>query len=339
MATPLTDPNRPNEDDDPLPFYRRWIPLIRLFFRGQDSSLRDTEPNRANEDDKPLPFYRRWIPLIRILLRRQDSSLRDTIEELIEEQEENEESLAANERILLTNILKLRNRPVEDCKVPRADIFAIDITTPFSDVIKKFAEAGHSRLPVYRKTLDDVVGIIHIKDIMACIAHNSHPHLERLVRQVEIVAPRMLVLDLLLQMRQTHRYMALVVDEFGGIDGLLTIEDLVEEIVGEIQDEHDATLPRLIPRPDGTLMADARVPIEIFEQHVGSILETEEREEVDTLAGLVFSLARRVPTHGEILRHSSGIEFEIIEADPRRIKTLLIRNLPVHREENNTVRE
>ena len=225
------------------------------------------------------------------------------------------------------------------CKVPRADIIAIDITTPFSDVIKKFADVGHSRLPVYRETLDNVVGIIHIKDVMRCIAKNTHLHLEKLVRKVEIVAPRMLVLDLLLQMRQTHQYMALVVDEFGGIDGLLTIEDLVEEIVGEIQDEHDATLPSIEQQPDGTLLADARVTIEIFEQNVGSILETEEREEVDTLAGLVFSLASRVPTQGEILRHSSGIEFEIINADPRRIKTLLIRNLPTHRQNDNTVNE
>jgi len=145
------------------------------------------------------------------------------------------------------------------------------------------------------------------------------------------VAPSMRVLDLLLQMRLSRVHMALVVDEFGGIDGLVTIEDVVEQIVGEIEDEHDvAEAPKLIPRPDGTLIADARTPIEEFEARVGPVLTAEEREQdIDTLAGLVVSLTGRLPSRGELISHPSGLAFEVLDADPRRIKRLRVRNLPL----------
>ena len=137
------------------------------------------------------------------------------------------------------------------------------------------------------------------------------------------------VLDLLLQMRQTRQHMALVVDEFGGIDGLVTIEDLVEEIVGEIEDEHDdASTATFIERPDNTLIANARISIEAFEARVGRVLEDEEREDIDTLAGLVVFIAGRVPGRGELLRHPSGLEFEVLDADPRRVKRIRVRNVP-----------
>jgi magnesium and cobalt transporter len=140
----------------------------------------------------------------------------------------------------------------------------------------------------------------------------------------------MRVLDLLLQLRLSRQHLALVVDEFGGIDGLITIEDLVEQIVGEIEDEHDiAEGPKLLPRPDGTMVADARATIEEFEQQVGPVLTEEERDaDVDTLGGLVFNLAGRVPSRGELVTHPSGISFEVIDADPRRIRRLRLRNLP-----------
>jgi CBS domain containing-hemolysin-like protein len=184
-------------------------------------------------------------------------------------------------------------------------------------------------MPVYRETLDDVIGMVHIKDLLAVVADQRPFDLVSIVREVQIVAPSMPVLDLLLHMRQAHQHMALVVDEFGGIDGLVTIEDLVEEIVGEIEDEHDdAVQPRIMERPDGTLIADARLPLEDFEARVGPVLDDEDREEVDTLGGLVFSLAGRIPRRGETLVHPSGIEFEVVDADPRRIKRLRVRNLP-----------
>lgn len=264
-----------------------------------------------------------------ILGGRSDTTLRDTIEELIEERRETEGSIAADERVLLGNILKLRDTTVVDAMVPRADIVAVDATVALSDLIEKMASEAHSRLPVYRETLDDVIGFVHIKDVLACIAEKKPFRMADIVREVLIVAPSMPVLDLLLQMRQTRQHIALVVDEFGGIDGLVTIEDLVEEIVGEIEDEHDEDEPpRLENRPDGTLLADARLPIEDFIEQVGPILEQEEMDDIDTLGGLVFGLAGRVPTRGELLKHPSGLEFEVVDADPRRIKRLRVRNLP-----------
>ncbi|CAO3415115.1 hemolysin family protein [Azospirillum doebereinerae] len=276
---------------------------------------------------------------------RADSSLRATIEELIVDLGEDEESVGAGERALLTNILKLNGRTVADVMVPRVDIVAVEIDTPIPALIQKVAEEGHSRLPVYRETLDDVIGVIHIKDVLSLMARKAlgpgsgaavddaalAEDLKGIVRDVKIVAPSMPVLDLLVQMRQSRRHLALVVDEFGGIDGLVTIEDLVEEIVGEIEDEHDEdAAPRLLERPDGSLIADARLPIEDFEERVGPVLTEDEREEIDTLGGLVVSLAGRVPALGEVLTHPSGLEFEIVEADSRRLKRLRVRNAPAN---------
>jgi len=267
---------------------------------------------------------------------RGDSTLRATIEDLIEDLGEEEGSVGAGERALLTNILKLRETTVADVMVPRADIVAVDIDTALPALVQKIAEEGHSRLPVFRETLDDVVGVIHIKDVLTIVARQAvgadiDADLKGIVRDVKIVAPSMPVLDLLVQMRQTRRHLALVVDEFGGIDGLVTIEDLVEEIVGEIEDEHDEdAAPRLVERPDGSLLADARLPIEDFEERVGPVLTEDEREDIDTLGGLVVSLAGRVPARGELLTHPSGLEFEIVEADSRRLKRLRVRNAPAN---------
>jgi len=260
-----------------------------------------------------------------------DATLRATIQELIEEQDGDEGSMGAGERALLANILKLRDRTVDDVMVPRADIVAVDVDTPFPVLVQRMAEDAHSRMPVFRETLDDVVGMVHIKDVLAAVAQGRTVELKDIVRDLTIVAPSMPVVDLLVQMRQKRQHMALVVDEFGGIDGLVTIEDLVEEIVGEIEDEHDEEAsPRLVERPDGSILADARVSIEDFEDRVGSFLTEEEREDIDTLGGLVVSLAGRVPGRGEMLTHPSGLEFEIVEADPRRIKRLRVRNAPAN---------
>ncbi|WP_431856863.1 hemolysin family protein [Azospirillum sp.] len=297
--------------------------------------MTDTSDSRMPRDDGADDqhslghLFRGWL---RSAIRgRGDNTLRDTIEELIEDDDEGESSMGAGERTLLANILKLRDRTVVDVMVPRADIVGIDVDTPLPALIHRMSEEAHSRLPVYRETLDDVVGMVHIKDVLACVASQKAMELKDIVRDVSIVAPSMPVLDLLLQMRQTRQHMALVVDEFGGIDGLVTIEDLVEEIVGEIEDEHDeAAQPRLVERPDGSLIADARISIEDFEARVGPVLTEEEREDIDTLGGLVVSLAGRVPGRGELLKHPSGLEFEIVEADPRRIKRLRVRNMPAN---------
>ncbi len=266
-----------------------------------------------------------------------EPSLRETIEEIIEEAGENggEVETAApigdDERVMLANILKLRHLTAYDVMVPRADIVSIEIGADLDEVIEVMRAQGHSRVPLYRETLDDVVGMIHIKDLLQFARERGDYSPEAASRDVLFVAPSMRVLDLLLEMRRARIHLALVVDEFGGVDGLITIEDLVEEIVGEIEDEHDvAEGPQLDPQADGSVIADARCPIEDFEAEVGPILTDGEREEdIDTLGGFVFSLAGRVPTRGELIVHeASGVGFEVIEADPRRIKRLRLRNLP-----------
>ena len=269
--------------------------------------------------------------------RNGDSQLRETFEEIIEEIEEgtSEEEAAVpigdDERIMLSNILSLRLLTAYDVMVPRADIISVEMGIPMGELVSLMSSAGHSRLPVYRETLDEVVGMVHIKDVISYLQDRRKLDISDLLRRVLVVAPSMRVLDLLLEMRQSRVHMALVVDEYGGIDGLITIEDLVEEIVGEIEDEHDVLQsPELRLRSDGTVVADARAPIEGFEEMVGSVLSDDEREEdIDTLGGLIFAITGRVPGRGELIEHeSSGIVFEILEADPRRIKRLRLRNLP-----------
>jgi CBS domain containing-hemolysin-like protein len=180
------------------------------------------------------------------------------------------------------------------------------------------------------KVHDDVIGFIHVKDVLAPVADRRQTKLSPILRKVLFVAPSVPILDLLVQMRQARTHIAMVVDEFGGIDGLVTIEDLIEEIVGEIEDEHDvADGPSLVERTDGTLIADARTPIGLLEEHQGTRLRpVGDQEEVDTLGGLVSSLAGRVPKRGEVIAHPSGIEFEVLDADPRRIKRLRVRSPP-----------
>ncbi len=265
--------------------------------------------------------------------RNGDNSLRDTIEEIIEETEREEQadiSIGSHERVMLGNILKLRHLTAYDVMVPRADIAGVDISAPLEEVIAVTSGKGHSRVPVYRGNLDDVVGFVHIKDVLAAVKSERKFSLAGLTRGVLFVAPSMRVLDLLLQMRLSRVHLALVVDEFGGTDGLITIEDLVEEIVGEIEDEHDTDSgPRLVRWPDGSLVADARVDVDEFEEAFGQVLTQEEREEdIDTLGGLVATIAGRVPARGELILHSSGVSFEVMEADPRRIKRLRVRRTP-----------
>src|ERR1700751_2948642 len=214
--------------------------------------------------------------------------------------------------------------------VLRLAIVVLHVQPPFPVVVKCMVEQGHSRVPIYRETLDDVIGFIHVKDVLRPVAARQQTKLSPLLRKVLFVAPSLPTLELLVQMRQARTHIAMVVDEFGGIDGLVTIEDLIEEVVGEIEDEHDvADRPSLTERADGTLIVDARTPIEVLEERQGTRLRpSAEQEEVDTLGGVVSSLAGRVPKRGEVIAHPSGIEFEGLDADPRRIKRLRVRSLP-----------
>ncbi len=305
---------------------------------GQQRVLGTASDNGSRKNGQRNGFgrFKQWLRHL-FGLKGGDSSLRHTLEEIIEEIGETESETEANgpitsdERVMLANILKQRHQTAYDIMVPRADIVAVDVRTGLDELVRIMSKAGHSRVPVFRDTLDDVLGLVHIKDLVPFVAGKGHFDLSKTVREVLFVAPSMPALDLLLEMRQSRVHMALVVDEFGGIDGLITIEDLVEEIVGEIEDEYDVSEgPKLELRRDGSLIADSRATVEEFEELVGPVLSDDEREnDIDTLGGLVFSLAGRVPARGELVPHPhSGISFEVMEADPRRIKRLRIRNLP-----------
>jgi CBS domain containing-hemolysin-like protein len=290
-------------------------------------------PSSGGPREPDRSFARLRHFLRRFKRPRNGETLRETIDEMIEEEPPAAspgDDLSAHERVLIGNILKVHDRTAADVMVPRVDIVALDVETPFGEVVKYMVEQAHSRVPVYRETLDDVIGFVHVKDILAPVSERRGSKLAPLLRKVLFVAPSMPILDLLVQMRQARTHIAMVVDEFGGIDGLVTIEDLIEEIVGEIEDEHDvADGPSLVERADGTLIADARTPIEALEVKEGIRLRPPgEQEEVDTLGGLVSILAGRVPRRGEVIVHPSGIEFEVLEGDPRRIAKLRVRRLP-----------
>jgi magnesium and cobalt transporter len=294
--------------------------------------MNDSEPPGGGgqpDNDRSFGPLRHFLRLIR--RPRNGESVRETIDEMIEEPAaEDPDPLSGHERVLIGNILKVHDQTAADVMVPRVDIVALDLETPFPEVVKCMVEQGHSRVPVYRETLDDVIGFIHVKDVLGPVAEHRETKLAPILRKVLFVAPSVPILDLLVQMRQARTHIAMVVDEFGGIDGLVTIEDLIEEIVGDIEDEHDVSDgPSLVERTDGSLIADARTPIEVLEEHQGTRLRPiGDQEEVDTLGGLVSSLAGRVPKRGEVIVHPAGLEFEVLDADPRRIKRLRVRDVP-----------
>ncbi|HEX3996503.1 MAG TPA: hemolysin family protein [Acetobacteraceae bacterium] len=259
--------------------------------------------------------------------------MRESIAELMLEAAEEPEAQSApselnrQERLLIQNVLRLRETTADDVMVPRVDIVAMRADLTLEQAIEQIRDDGHSRLPVYREQLDEIIGMVHVKDLFPYVGRPEAFSLEAILRKPLMVAPRIRVLDLLLQMRQQRVHLALVVDEYGGIDGLVTIEDLVETIVGEIDDEHDdEATPMVTERPDGTLDLNARLPVEDFEKRMGPVLSEDERDaDIDTVGGLVVTLAGRVPAKGEVISHPSGLEFRILDADARRIRRLRAR--------------
>jgi CBS domain containing-hemolysin-like protein len=225
---------------------------------------------------------------------------------------------------------------IADVMTPRADITAVELSTPFEAVVAAFAESEHSRLPVYRETLDDPVGVAHLKDLFKLLAAQAPRDaagdmvLPRMKRETLYVPPSMRAADLLVRMQTSRIHMAMVIDEFGGVDGLVTLEDVIEAVVGEIDDEHDeAAAIQIVARAGGVFEVDARVDLEELEAALGRRLTTEAlEEEIDTAAGLVTALAGRVPQRGEVIAHPDGLDFEITDADPRRVKRLRIRPTP-----------
>ncbi len=324
----------------------------------------DSEPVQSNGSDARTPalgLSRVWNRLRAVFSDSSDQSLRESLEDVIVQHESGRETLTPEERLMLHNLLEFGALRVDDVMVPRADIVAVDRNTPIADLLGIFRDAGHSRLPIYNETLDDPVGMIHSKDIMGWITTAAMrkprtrksakagdaaeaparspakgPDMSRvdfsqtitdakISREVLFVPPSMPAIDLLVKMQSTRIHMAVVIDEYGGTDGLVTIEDLVEEIVGDIEDEHDSSEGPMIVETEQGYDADARVSIEEFEEQISfKLLESEDEEDIDTLGGLVVSMVGRVPIRGELVRHDSGIEFEVLEGDPRRLKKLRV---------------
>ncbi|ESR25876.1 hemolysin family protein [Lutibaculum baratangense] len=320
----------------------------------EESRSNTEEPSSSAAGDQSNLQHGFFARLKELFAGRTSGSLRDDLEDVLDADARQLASvLSPKERSMLRNVLSLRDLRVEDVMVPRADIDAVEADAPIGELLQEFREAGHSRMPVYREGLDDPAGMVHVKDVMGYVMNQalvtdadvaSQPqlkaggiHFEKvdfttplnrtgLIRQVLYVPPSMPAGDLLVKMQATRAHMAIVVDEYGGTDGLVTIEDLVEEIVGDIEDEHDEeSAPMIEPTGDGGFIADARAPIEEVSALFGDELELGDLvEEVDTLAGLVFNRAGHVPVRGELVPFEGGFEFEILDADPRRIKRVRI---------------
>jgi magnesium and cobalt transporter len=249
------------------------------------------------------------------------------------EAEEEEMETGQEDSVSFRGMINLRRKRVDDVAIPKADITAVPVTSDLDELVAVFRESGLTRLPVYDGTLDTPVGMAHLKDLALTHGFNGAANtpfdLKALLRPLVFVPPSMTIGVLLTKMQAERRHMALVIDEYGGVDGLVTIEDLIEQVIGEIEDEHDVDEGKYwtVEKP-GTYLALAKTPLEDFEAEIGHSLtdhDDVDEEEIDTLGGLVFMLSGRVPARGEVVLHPDGPEFEVIEADPRRIKRLRVR--------------
>ncbi len=315
--------------------------------------------DRQQPGDRPERRPASMIERLRSLFGMGHGSVREDIEDALEEGED-PDAFSPQERVMLRNVLDLHELRVADVMVPRADIIAIELAMTLGQVLTTFHKAGHSRLPVYGDTLDDARGMVHIRDFVAYLTvapreervpENGAPeNLPRtstvlpssmdvsaaalgktlqecgLVRPVLFVPPSMQALDLLVRMQAFRTHMALVIDEYGGTDGLVSIEDIVEMIVGDIEDEHDESeSPKILAALDGSFIADARASLDEVSTAIGvDLLAEENAEEVETLGGLIGTLAGHVPGRGEVIRGLAPVEFEVLDADPRRVKRVRI---------------
>tara|TARA_B100000073_G_C23633659_1_gene533626 strand:+ start:189 stop:1025 length:837 start_codon:yes stop_codon:yes gene_type:complete len=257
-----------------------------------------------------------------------NNTLKQSIETVLDGDLKDAEGISKHERLMLLNILKIDGIRSSDIMIPRADIGAVEVNDRFDKVLEVFIKEAHSRVPIYEKNLDNIIGMIHIKDLVNYQNQKKieDNFLKNLKRDILEIPPSMPVLDLLLKMQMTRLHMGIVIDEYGCTDGLITIEDVIEEITGEIEDEHDEkNLPMLIKSSVNTFEASARVEIDELQKITNiSFLNMDENEDIDTLGGLIFSIAGRVPQRGEIIKHISGTTFEIKDADPMKIKSVKV---------------
>lgn len=255
-------------------------------------------------------------------------NLRTVIQNYMDSDEDWSESTSwQGEHALIANILELSDLTAIDVMLPRADIVAMPFDIDRGGVIEFIRSNPLSRFPVYKESLDNILGTIHIKDLFLAMAPDGMEFkLHDLIREVPVISPSLPVLDVLHLMRQSRKHMMIVVDEYGGTDGLITAGDVIEAIIGQLHDEHAGDEKQhIIHHASGKIFADARLDIDVFEEEFESILSEEEREEADTLGGFIMTIAGRIPLKGEIITHDSGYEFEIVSADPRQIKRVIIR--------------
>lgn len=300
---------------------------------------------RPEEGDRPSGES--WFDRLLSAVGLRNLSARQEIEEALGG-EVTDSTFTAEERTMLANILRLRDVRVEDIMVPRADIEAVDIDETLGELVMQFRQSGHSRMPVYRESLDDPAGMVHIKDLLRAMARlaekpdgGATPGPEQLdlsridlsmkiaeadlIRDVLFVPPSMPVATLLTTMQNSRMQMALVIDEYGGTDGLVSIEDAIESIVGEIEDEHDEEEPEIVPAGEGVFIADARAGLDEVSDAIGRPLSTgDNSDDIDTIGGRVFSLLGRIPAKGETVTLPEGHVVEVLDADPRRIRRLKI---------------
>lgn len=269
--------------------------------------------------------------LINAILAKQkpaNGSLKQSIETVLDSEQKDLEGISKHERLMLLNILKIDEIRSSDIMIPRADIGAVEINDSFENVLDVFIKEAHSRVPVYENNLDNIVGMIHLKDLVNYQSKKlpKNDFLKNLKRDVLEIPPSMPVLDLLLKMQMTRLHMGIVIDEYGCTDGLVTIEDVIEEITGEIEDEHDEESQSIIIKTSSnSFEANARIEIEELQKVTNvNFFSDIENDDIDTLGGLIFAIAGRVPQRGEIIKHSSGTTFEIKDADPMKVKSIKI---------------
>ena len=266
-----------------------------------------------------------------LFLSDRKGNYKEVIDDLIDQQDISDKKIDEKTKKIFSNVIDIHDKCVEDVMVPRANIVAISENSSLKILSSLMSDSKHSRIPVFDDNLDKITGMIHIRDLFNHFENSSDIKVQRqatkiLSRKILFTSPSMKILDLLLKMRSEKIHMAIVVDEYGGTYGLATIEDLVEEIVGEIEDEHDLVQREYFKKISKvSYELSSRMLIEDFEKKIGKKIKIEEREKVDTVGGLVFSIAERVPGRGEVINHPSGIEFSVLEADTRRIKKLLVQ--------------
>lgn len=313
----------------------------------EDRSRAEPPSLSSEETDEREHWYSRFLQHLRLKGRE---SIRDNLEDALSETDGDDDGFSPQERAMLKNVLGFHRIRVDDVMVPRADIVAVSTDTSLAELFRLFQIAGHSRFPVYEENLDDPKGMVHIRDFLAClggpVVQEANEGTEqppetvdlgrvdlsialgdaKILRPILFVPPSMPAVDLLVRMQATRTHLALVIDEYGGTDGLVALEDLVETVVGDIEDEHDEEPESMIVASDnGCFIADARASLEEVSEALGfNLAATEEAEDVDTIGGFIVTLAGRVPSRGELIPGPDRLEFEILDADPRRVKRIRI---------------